>query len=308
MLKSNQCYQRKEIAKEKLGVLTTEPSPESLLWGALHLCSGLDILEFEQTSLFYSASYFNWGGAWRFVSEGLSTPKPPVATGMCGKTSACFLMQLNDSEKYVGYAICQACKICQTSVYKDDKAQNRVATSRLALHWMCDSQWTGCVRRVTHIYLWRKQEIIEWCRWSDLDELPLIYACEASEQLILLSNGDEKSDLVISIVACCHSVKLCTLAAQAFQLQQWHNAFSVYSTSWRRTCVGTILPSFEHNWLKRSCERIIRRDNWLGFKSLWLGFRIDAYGQGLGQVFGLLLQCLELRFSLQVHLMQTRSG
>jgi len=24
----------------------------------------------------------------------------------------------------------------------------------------------------------------------------------------------------------------------------------------------------------------------LGFKSLWLGFRISAYGQGLGLVFG----------------------
>jgi len=31
-------------------------------------------------------------------------------------------------------------------------------------------------------------------------------ACEtsASEQLIALTNGDDKSDLVISIIACCH--------------------------------------------------------------------------------------------------------
>jgi len=29
----------------------------------------------------------------------------------------------------------------------------------------------------------------------------------------------------------------------------------------------------------------IRRENWLGFKSLWLGFRIRAYGQGLGSSF-----------------------
>jgi len=50
-------------------------------------------------------------------------------------------------------------------------------------------------------------------------------ACEASEQLIVLTNGDDKSDLVICIAACCHRVKLCALAAQAFQLQQWNNAF-----------------------------------------------------------------------------------
>jgi len=50
-------------------------------------------------------------------------------------------------------------------------------------------------------------------------------ACEASEQLIAFTNGYDKSDLVISIVACCHSVKLCAFAAQAFRPQQWHNAF-----------------------------------------------------------------------------------
>jgi len=43
----------------------------------------------------------------------------------------------------------------------------------------------------------------------------------------------------------------------------------------------------------------IRRDNWLGFKSLWLGFRISAYGQGFDQVLGLVVQCLELGLSLQ---------
>jgi len=50
-------------------------------------------------------------------------------------------------------------------------------------------------------------------------------AGEASEQLMILTNGDDKSDLVISIVACCYSVKLCTFAAQAFRLQQGHNVF-----------------------------------------------------------------------------------
>ena len=41
-------------------------------------------------------------------------------------------------------------------------------------------------------------------------------ACEASKQLKVgvLANGGDKSELVISIVACCHSVKLCSLAAR----------------------------------------------------------------------------------------------
>jgi len=45
-----------------------------------------------------------------------------------------------------------------------------------------------------------------WSWW----ETPII-ACEASKQLIVLANGDNES-LVISIVVCCHSVKLCILA------------------------------------------------------------------------------------------------
>jgi len=31
----------------------------------------------------------------------------------------------------------------------------------------------------------------------------------------------------------------------------------------------------------------ICRDYWLGFKSLWLRFRIRAYGQGVGSIFKL---------------------
>jgi len=58
-----------------------------------------------------------------------------------------------------------------------------------------------------------------------VSDLTSTNACEVREQLIVLANGDGKSDLVISIVACCHRVKLCTLAAQAFRPQQWHNTF-----------------------------------------------------------------------------------
>ena len=75
------------MANEKLG-MATEPSPESLYrLGGLYACAvGLDILKFEQTSLFYCASYLNsWGGCWSFVSEGLSPSKPSMATGCMAK-------------------------------------------------------------------------------------------------------------------------------------------------------------------------------------------------------------------------------
>jgi len=61
VLKSNHCYQKK--TNEKLGV-ATEPSPESLICiGGLCICAvGHDILKFEQTTLFYSVSYFSLEG------------------------------------------------------------------------------------------------------------------------------------------------------------------------------------------------------------------------------------------------------
>ena len=57
-----------------------------------------------------------------------------------------------------------------------------VATSPVALRCMCDSPRKGCARRITPINMWREQATIEWS-WH-----------------------------VISIVACCHGVKLCALA------------------------------------------------------------------------------------------------
>jgi len=68
-----------------------------------------------------------------------------------------------------------------------------VATAPLALRSMCDSPRTGCVRRITPIYSWHEQPTTEWSR------------------------------RVISTVACCHSVKLCALAARAFRSQQYQS-------------------------------------------------------------------------------------
>jgi len=60
----------------------------------------------------------------------------------------------------------------------------------ILLRWICDSPRTGCARWPTPIYMWCEQAIIKWLQ------------------------------RMISIVACCHSVKLCALAARAFQSQQ----------------------------------------------------------------------------------------
>ena len=72
------------------------------------------------------------------------------------------------------------------------KRRDILTISPLALRWMCNSPRTGCAPSTTPIYMWREQAMTEWSRW------------------------------VISIVACCHSVKLCALAARAFPSQHMH--------------------------------------------------------------------------------------
>jgi len=82
----------KEMTNEKFGV-ATEPSPE-VFYRGIYICAvGLDVLKFEQTSLFHSASYFNLGGGLGTLFQrgyAHQTPPPTVVTVRCGKTSACF--------------------------------------------------------------------------------------------------------------------------------------------------------------------------------------------------------------------------
>jgi len=62
-----------------------------------------------------------------------------------------------------------------------------------------------CMKNSTHIYMWHEQAIIEWSHRAN------------------------------SIVACCHSAKLCAHAALDFRSQQY---YSFYSKCWR----GYICP------------------------------------------------------------------
>ena len=50
---------------------------------------------------------------------------------------------------------------------------------------------------------------------------------------------------------------------------------TVYSASWGKTCAGTILPSFKHNWLKCSCDKY-NTQRQLSWGLRVHGFRIRA--------------------------------
>jgi len=119
--------------------------------------------------------------------------------------------------------------------------------------------------------------------------------------LLNLTNSGSGSD-AINKVAVAHLWQYAKLARYAKLSVYKHNRVrsgsrhsgSVYSTSRCKTCAGTILPSFEHNWLKWSYDKYDTQiDHWLGFQSLWLEFRIRAYNKDLGSSFRFRVQGLE---------------
>jgi len=90
-----------------------------------YICAvGLDILKFEQTSLFYSASYFILGGGLELCFGGAKPTKGPRGDCTVWQHFS-LLFNTIDSEKYLGYAICRACKrrYVKVSIYKHDRDQ-----------------------------------------------------------------------------------------------------------------------------------------------------------------------------------------
>jgi len=81
--------------------------------------------------------------------------------------------------------------------------------------------------------------------------------------------------------------------------------------------VGTRSSTKNNAWERRShaypphynpghVTSTMRRDNWLEFKSSWLGFRIGAYGQGFWSSFRFRGSVFGVRVSPTVNSMQTR--
>ena len=134
---------------------------QKVFYRGLYICAvRLDILKFEQTSLFYSALYLNWWGL--ELCFGGSKPTKAPRDDRTVWQNFSLLFNAIDSEKYLGYMIFQVKLVRYVTlfVYKHDRAQSGTTHSGI-----------------------------------------------------------------------------------------------VYSALWGKTCAGTILPSFEHNWLKWSYDK-----------------------------------------------------
>jgi len=105
-----------------------------------------------------------------------------------------------------------------------------VATTLLALRWIAQFTANGMCAKKNTVYAWRDQATTEWSR------------------------------RVIFIVACCHSAKLCALAARAFRSQQHQGSGGCSQNCCSSTATGASKPSQERDawcqllakWLKMS--------------------------------------------------------
>ena len=120
------------------------------------------------------------------------------------------------------FPICRYLQNCQ--LLHKEAAHTSGAANPLALCWKCNSPWTGCAWRIKKpIYMWHEQPIIEWLQ------------------------------RMISIVACCHSVKLYALAAKAFRSQQLQTAKNLV-VHWMNIHIAAFIKITKINilWLFKS--------------------------------------------------------
>jgi len=94
---------------------------------------------------------------------------------------------------------------------------------------------------------------MEWSWWVTSNN-----ACEPDEQLIVVANGDDESDLVRwTLVACCHKAKLCAHAARVFRLlPSLQHSCRVLLTRYRRWS-NKVLNLKIHRWFCSHCLKNI---------------------------------------------------
>ena len=91
--------------------------------------------------------------------------------------------------------------------------------------------------------------------------------------------------------------KICqSFCLQAWKGPKWYNAFKCLLCFEAKPVVGLFWLHLNTIGWSSHMTSMTRRDNWLGFRSLWSVFRIRVYGQ----VLDLGVQCLVLGLSLQL--------
>jgi len=80
-------------------------------------------LDIQQDSEFATGNGYPKSAFLELCFGGLSPPNSPVATGLCGKTSDCFPMQLTYKSSWVTWYV-KLARYVKLSVYEHDKVQS----------------------------------------------------------------------------------------------------------------------------------------------------------------------------------------
>jgi len=172
VLKSYHCCQKNGQWKTWCGNRTvTRKSSIGELYSTF-VQQGLTFWNFNKHHCFVVLHISIWVGQWSFVSEGLSPPKAPRGDWIVWQNFSLLFNAIN-SEKYLGYAICQACKrrYVKLSVYKHDRDLSDTthssvySASRQNLCWDYFAFiWTQLVEVVIW-QAWWYAEAIAWDLW-----------------------------------------------------------------------------------------------------------------------------------------------
>ena len=170
VLKFNHCCQKNGQWKTWCDNRTvTWKSSIGQLYSTSDLCSGAWHSEIWTNITVLSCFIFQFGrGDWSFVSEALNPPKAPCGDWTVWQNFS-LLFNAIDSEKYLGYAICQACKrrYVKLSVCKHDRDQSDTTHSSVysaSKQNLCWDYFTFIWTQLVEVVIWQAwyAETIGW--------------------------------------------------------------------------------------------------------------------------------------------------
>jgi len=110
-----------------------------------------------------------------------------------------------------------------------------------------------CANNITHIYVVRTSNnrlmLMGWSLWVTSNN-----ACKASEQLIVLTNGDNKIDLHCCLLPQSEALHTCCSGFPTATVAQRIQAVSIVLREAKP--VLALLLSFEHDLVKLSCDKL----------------------------------------------------
>jgi len=184
VLKSNHCCQKNAQWKTSSGNRTvTRKSSIGELYSTFVQWGLTWFWNLNKHHCFIVLHISTWEGDWSFVSEGLSPPKVPRGDWIVWQNFS-LLFNAIESEKYLCYAICQACKrrYVKLSVYKHDSDQSDTTHSSVysaSRQNLCWDYFAFIWTQLVEVVIWQA-----WYTWLGFRSLWLVFRIRVYGQVL----------------------------------------------------------------------------------------------------------------------------